>query len=180
MMMVRMMMIMIYLSMDVFNAICFHRKCFLPSRMTTRKMLRCTVIEPSMRSRSCPTHWSSSAISTASLAFWVRIRISMMIDCDDTDRIVMMMRRRRGVMIIMIWCHNNLTIIIWPVEQLVRPSSTRTMRMPLTVQSIYRTVSEGGMEWVSDLGTMLTSYGVLIINIMDCHSVYSITLVYYE
>jgi len=118
MMMMMMMMIMIYISMDVYDAICFHRKCFLPSRMTTRKMLRCTVIEPSMRSRSCPTRWSSSAISTASLAFWVRIRMRVMIDCDDdvsdndsdytvyvsdddSDRIVMM-RRRRGVMIIMI------------------------------------------------------------------------------
>ena len=112
------MIMMIYLSMDVYDAIYFHRKCFLPSRMTTRKMLRCTVIEPSMRSRSCPTRWSSSAISTASLAFWVRIHIRVMIDCDDdvsdndsdytvyvsdddSDRIVMM-RRRRGVMIIMI------------------------------------------------------------------------------
>jgi len=28
------------------------------------------------------------------------------------------------------------------------------------------------------LGTMLTSYGVLIMNVMDCHSVCSITLVY--
>ena len=48
------------------------------------------VTEPSMRSPSYPTHWSSSDTSTASLVSWVR-----MIDCatddDDDDNDIMMM-----------------------------------------------------------------------------------------
>jgi len=77
--MIMMLMIIIYLTVYAHDAICFHRECFLPSPTMTRRMLRCMVTEPSMRSPSYPTHWSSSDTSTASLVFWVR----MMIDCDD-------------------------------------------------------------------------------------------------